>query len=202
MDRRACWILISLAWGACDDRPPPDPAATAEAIDAAPTEATPSCDPTATLGRAVFVVPGDVAISSCSPPRQHVHLGGRFTSGDTSYGVLVWLYSGRGVFRDGLATGTYDLAAETDPNECGLCIFLGRGAGDSGETSQSYFARGGAATLTSVLGRLTGTIDNVDFAPVQHDRGSTSWHEVDTTCHLQLENGSFDAEVWDDLVDC
>jgi len=98
-----------------------------------------------------------------------------------------------GVFTGGLAPGTYAIAgAELNYATCGLCVLiLGDVALAGGTVSQYFFATGGTVTLTSIAGRLTGSLENVTFTNVTIDPATNQSTPLGT-CSVTLGGASFD----------
>ncbi|HCF58802.1 MAG TPA: hypothetical protein DFS52_12535 [Myxococcales bacterium] len=120
---------------------------------------------------------------------------GNFAYNDDRDVIILELNEGRGAFPGKLATGTYTLTgADLNYETCGLCVLLVADYGDQGPT---YFATGGSVTLTSVEGRLTGTLEGITFDHVTIDETTHVSTKVDDGCSSWLERMSFDDELFE-----
>jgi hypothetical protein len=120
---------------------------------------------------------------------------GNFAYNDDRDVVILELNEGRGAFSGRLAPGTYELAgADLNYETCGLCVLLVADYADQGPT---YFATGGTVTLTSVEGRLAGTLEGITFDHVTIDERTHVSTKVDDGCRARLERMSFDDVLYE-----
>jgi hypothetical protein len=104
---------------------------------------------------------------------------------------VVDLWEGYGVFASGYRTGTFTLGgADAVWESCGLCIRI-EADYDGGPTfNDHYMGQTGSVTLTSVNGRLTGSITNVTFRHITVS-GETSSNHPDG-CTTTITSATFD----------
>jgi hypothetical protein len=77
------------------------------------------------------------------------------------------LVAGRGVFIDGLVTGTFGInGAQLDNDSCALCLVVLADVDGAGTPKEIYFAEDGVIQLDSVSGQLTGSLTDVSFQHV------------------------------------
>lgn len=104
------------------------------------------------------------------------------------------LWGGYGVFTDGFAPGKYAIAGdELQFFTCGLCAFINTDRVDDDNYTDDYFATGGTIELTSVAGRMTGTLTNVTFEHVTIADSMTA--PVGDGCESEVVAGTFDAAI-------
>ena len=112
--------------------------------------------------------------------------------------IVIELYAGWGVFTAGLRPGTFPLTgAELSYQTCGACVFVEADISAEGNVGQEYFATGGTLTLTSVSGRLTGSLSNVTFQHVLFDGKTGQMNPVGDGCQTSIGGLSFDAPIQD-----
>jgi hypothetical protein len=91
--------------------------------------------------------------------------------------LSIYLISGRGVFKEGLATGVYDLAQdEPQSDTCGACIWLRYpDTGDPDLPVERYWVTSGTLTITDlgfskkngvVPYHMTGSLSNAGFVHI------------------------------------
>jgi hypothetical protein len=106
------------------------------------------------------------------------------------------LYEGFGAFEDGqIVTGTFPITGDdTAYSTCGACVMIGADVTDSG-ADDWYVAGGGVLNLTSISGRLTGSMSNVTFYRVLTD--ASGWPSDARTfdCEARIPSASFDVEL-------
>jgi len=110
---------------------------------------------------------------------------------------VLWieLYSGYGVFQNGIKPGTYELSgAELAYDSCGLCVTITADYDmGSGAWQQDYMATGGTVTITEVTPRFIGTLSNVTFtnANIDYQGGGTT--ELLDDCASSMNAATYDA---------
>jgi hypothetical protein len=99
------------------------------------------------------------------------------------------LWDDTGVFTGGkVKTGSFQIAGDdTTDADCGACIYLEAAATADGPTLE-YIAQSGTLTLTSVSGRLTGSISDVVLQGYDDDAAGTRRPE----CTTRIASASFD----------
>jgi len=106
------------------------------------------------------------------------------TDGNTRDALFVQLKGGKGAFAAGdPVPGTYPITgADADYATCGVCVtIIGDIIAGQGPT-QFYFATGGAVTITSASGRLTGSVSNLDLGEL--DLGTSALVPGGCTSHV------------------
>jgi hypothetical protein len=105
--------------------------------------------------------------------------------------VQVTLVNGQGVFSAGVETGTYPLQGnELAFDTCGACVGLWSRS-DTAALAECYFATGGTLVLSSVEGRLTGSLEDASFAQID-----CSTQAATGTCSSTLEGLAFDEPIF------
>jgi hypothetical protein len=114
--------------------------------------------------------------------------------GDYLYLDLYELY---GAFDGGdIKTGTFPLTGDDAAySTCGACVYLGAKVDADGNVDDYYFARSGLLNLTSVTGRLTGSIQNVMFYRVKTDADGFPSDDATFDCESKIMNATFDTEI-------
>lgn len=107
------------------------------------------------------------------------------------------LYGDEGtLFEGAVETGSYELTGEqTDYATCALCVLLYSDNDDANDTGGAiYMPTSGTLTLTSVEGRLTGSLTNVTLVEVEigEDFATTP---VAGGCSTLITSASFDTEI-------
>ena len=107
------------------------------------------------------------------------------------------LYPGLGAFPNDLTTLTNHVISGDDLNygTCGLCLLLYGDVDDQGAQTASYFVTAGTVTLTSVAGRLTGTLKNATFQQVTINTDTFETTPVPGGCTTSITSLPFDAEI-------
>jgi hypothetical protein len=108
--------------------------------------------------------------------------------------LVIDLWDGYGAFSGGFRTGTFTLAgAETSWEECGVCVRVEADYDGGLSFTDHYMATGGTVNLTSINGRITGSITNVTFRHIVVNMGppETSMPHADG-CTSLISNGTFD----------
>ncbi len=114
--------------------------------------------------------------------------------------LLIGFWEGLGVFTNGFAPGTYDIAgAETDFAACGACIFVGADVDAQGNSAQLLMAQSGTLTITAIdpnpgQGRVTGSFSNVQLAEVEVSPDNVQT-VVPNGCTSSLTTFNFDLAV-------
>ncbi len=103
--------------------------------------------------------------------------------------VGIQLMPERGVFSNGIVTGTYVLQGEElDIDTCATCVSL---VVDTGAPPPDcYFATGGTLVLSSVQGRMIGHLDAASFVQVE----CSTWKSPGS-CTTSIEYLSFDEQI-------
>jgi len=127
------------------------------------------------------IVEWSTEIGAATPPERRVVLG---------------LYPGSGAFSAGpLRTGTFTLTgAEIQYATCGVCVTL-REFDAQGGTTARYMATAGTVTLSSISGRLTGTITNATFQHVNIDGSTFTSTPHPDGCATAIDNVAFDVMI-------
>ncbi len=103
------------------------------------------------------------------------------------------LYAGYGVFMNGFAPGTYQIAGdELQFATCGLCVFVNTDRDANGYVDD-YFATGGTVTITSINGTLAGTVSNLTFEHVTLAQNEST--PVGDGCVTALTGATFTAPL-------
>jgi hypothetical protein len=110
--------------------------------------------------------------------------------------LYIELYAGFGAFASGdIANGVYPLTDDDAAySTCGACVTLGAKVSDAGPAAY-YSARGGVLNLSSVSGRLTGTLQNVTLYRVTTDVEGNPTDQATLDCTSKITSASFDAEL-------
>jgi hypothetical protein len=123
---------------------------------------------------------------------------GPLETGTIADHLVVDLWNGYGVFADGFTTGTFDIAgAETRWEDCGLCVRVEADYDGGLEYDDHYMANGGIVTLTSVSGRLTGSLSNVTFRHITVTEDPVTSADHPDGCQTTVDSGSFDELLLD-----
>lgn len=100
-----------------------------------------------------------------------------------------------GPYENGFTTGPVQITGdETNYATCAACvlIYADRNVNDPDEIGQYYMAKSGTITLTSVEGRLTGTLSNVALDRVTID-ANNGWVSTPTgDCEATIASATFD----------
>jgi hypothetical protein len=108
--------------------------------------------------------------------------------------LVIDLWDGYGAFSGGFRTGSFTLSgAETSWEDCGVCVRVEADYDGGPSFTDHYMATGGTVNLTSVDGRITGTITNVTFRHIVVNMGppETSMPHADG-CMSLIVSGTFD----------
>jgi hypothetical protein len=119
-------------------------------------------------------------------------------NGNPADSLYIELYSGTGLFEEGIVEGTFQLTGdELSYETCSLCVGINVDYDtDNDDFAADYLATGGSVTLTSVEGNLTGTLNNVTFQHVEIDYGNDYvTTPVGDGCEASITSLSFDAEI-------
>jgi hypothetical protein len=116
------------------------------------------------------------------------------TPGDYLY---LDLYEMFGAFDGGdIKTGTFPITGDDAAySTCGACVMLGAQVDADGNVDDWYFARSGILNLTSVTGRLTGSLQNVMLYRVKTDVDGNPSDDATFDCETKIMSGSFDAPI-------
>jgi hypothetical protein len=100
------------------------------------------------------------------------------------------LYATKGVFADGIKTGTFTLEGD-DLNyaTCGLCIQIEDGEGNY------YFATGGTVELTSIADTLEARLSDVTFVEVTLDNDTWETTPVPDGCKTRIDSVSLSSPI-------
>jgi hypothetical protein len=126
----------------------------------------------------------------------NIFFEGELASGAQQDYLFIDLYEGYGAFEDSdIIAGTFPITGDdTAYSSCGACLMIAADVTSAG-VDDWYVAINGILNLTSVSGRLTGSISNVTFHRVlTHPEGGPS----DTStfdCESRIASASFDAEL-------
>jgi hypothetical protein len=104
--------------------------------------------------------------------------------------LSVALYAEYGVFAAGITAGTFELTgAEADVEDCGACVSI------TTQDGETYQANAGTLILTSVSGRLTGSLGNVAVRHVAPDETTFEWADAADGCSGRIAGLRFDQEL-------
>lgn len=104
------------------------------------------------------------------------------------------LWAGFGALADGIADGDYPIMGDDlQYSTCGICVFISSQRTDPEAYVDDYFATGGTLHLTSVMGNLTGSINDLTFEHVTVDSGRTI--PVGDGCVTAVAHATFTAPV-------
>lgn len=104
------------------------------------------------------------------------------------------LYADYGVFSNGLKTGTFSLSGEESSDAtCGACLQIYASA--SAEEGMFFMPTSGSLNLTSIAGRITGSLSNVSLVEVNVDEDTGETTPVSGGCTTQIVSASFDAPI-------
>ena len=117
--------------------------------------------------------------------------GGTGTSGDH---LVIDLWGGFGVFSGGFRTGTFTISgADSVWEECGLCVRVEADYSGGPNFTDHYMAESGTVELTSINGRLTGSISGVTFRHISVEAGPPERSMVHPDgCETMILSASFD----------
>jgi hypothetical protein len=103
--------------------------------------------------------------------------------------IEIGLWDGYGAFLDSpAAPADYPIGGDdADPSTCGLCIEV---TWKKGEVERRLFATGGAVSIESVDGRLTGSADSLSFEEFDADD-----QEVTGGCRALVRHVAFDVAL-------
>jgi hypothetical protein len=156
---------------------------TAEAsygiVDAGPTQT------------AVYYEPDDAGDQAAYDFQEQLNNNPEFDYVDLS------LYSGYGVFTNGIDAGTYTISGqELQYSTCGLCLVVFTDTDINGNPTDSYLATGGTVTLTSLQPTFAGSITNATFEHVNIDQNNNST-PVGDGCYSAITTLDFSTSVTD-----
>jgi hypothetical protein len=110
--------------------------------------------------------------------------------------VKVELLAGGDPFPDGLKPGTYTIGErEAQYATCNLCVRVLTNVDSSGNIVDNYLATSGEVTLTSVQGRITGSLRAVRFTHVSILTSSPWTSTPINDCSSALLSADFDAAI-------
>ena len=78
---------------------------------------------------------------------------------------------------------------------CGACVTVGAKVTAAGDVGAYYSARSGVLNLTSVSGRITGTLQNVMLYRVLTDADGNPSDMATFDCESRIASASFDTEL-------
>jgi hypothetical protein len=108
----------------------------------------------------------------------------------------VALFEGHGVFKSGLAPGTFALTGdELNFETCGLCVLVYENIEADTSYRGVYMATSGTVTLTSVTGTLAGTAANLKFQHVNIDQTSTVSTPDPDNCRSAVDAVTFNVRI-------
>ncbi len=107
------------------------------------------------------------------------------------------LYEGQGVLQNGIKAGSYEIKGdETQYATCGLCVLvLGDLDRQKAAVAQTFMAQSGTVTLTSVEGRLIGSLENVVFLAVAIKETTNESPIQPAGCTSRLSSATFDGDI-------
>jgi hypothetical protein len=170
--------LLCLA--ACSDSPstPPDATLAPDAYDTARCLITGDYGDLGSLTGTAGTMGGITATITleAGPPR------------DTFFLKMV---SGKGVFTNGIAPGTYSIAGvDAQYNNCGLCVHIIADINPGSGPTKFYFASSGSVTLTSTTSPITGSAQDLQFVETDINSGQP----VAGGCRGSIDAISFTAQ--------
>lgn len=189
--------LLLLGFVACGD----DGDALTAVVDAARIDAAIDAPAVCTVGP-TFSDRGALVPSLCiederdpkDPADSVIVLRAPLEAGSPFDELELQLWSGYGVFTNGFAPGKYAISGdELQFFTCGLCAFINSDRVDDNNYTDDYFATGGTIELTSVAGRMTGTLTNVKFEHVSIVDSMTA--PIGDGCESEVVAGTFDAAI-------
>ena len=105
------------------------------------------------------------------------------------------LYTGFGVFKNGIKAGTYTLSGdELNYATCGLCVLIYTDV-SGGTPTDTYLATGGTVTISTLQPTLTGTLSNVTFTHVDINSSTFQSMPVGDGCNSSISSLSISAPV-------
>jgi hypothetical protein len=145
---------------------------------------------------AVGAVPGQAEYSDPTDPTAGLGWFGPLNQATPPDYVAVQLYGGFGVFPTTITTGTFQLTGnELNFATCGVCVLVWADISSQGQPAQEYLATGGSVTLTSVTGRITGTLTNVTFEHVTINPSTYESTPLGDGCESKIGSLSFDSPI-------
>lgn len=111
--------------------------------------------------------------------------------------LYIDLYEQYGAFEGGdIATGNFAIAGDdTRYSSCGACIMIGADVTADGDVDDWYVAGGGVLNLTSVTGRLTGSLQNVTLHRFITDADGNASDTPTYDCMTRIPSLSFDTPL-------
>ena len=128
----------------------------------------------------------------------HMYFTGGLTTDTPPDELSIDLWEKFGGFGSGdIKTGSYTLTGEDAAfSTCGTCVYLATDSDATNGPAGYYFAQGGVLNLTSVTGRLTGTLTNVTFVKVGVDPDGFPLDEpAPGNCTSTIASASFDSVI-------
>jgi hypothetical protein len=110
--------------------------------------------------------------------------------------LYIELYEQFGAFAGtDIKTGTFMLIEDDAAySSCGACVTIGAKVSDAGPEAY-YSARGGTLTLTSVTGRLKGSLTDVMLSRVLTNEDGNPSDTPTYDCNTQIVSATFDTEL-------
>jgi hypothetical protein len=183
-----CAILsLSLLFPACSSSSNPEP--SAPGVDAGAGVPTPDaavvepakCSPNTSFGDLGMVGMG--AFNAMDGMDAYIYLVHADIKGTDDLLVELWAEAGS-VFAAGIKTGTFPLTGnEATYDTCGACVMI-----ESAELD--YIATGGTLKLTSIAGKLTGSLENVTLEGFEYDNADNLVARPD--CMATIARATFD----------
>lgn len=126
----------------------------------------------------------------------NMYFGARLDATEPEDYLYFELYAQYGAFAGGdITTGTFPLAEDDAAySSCGACVMVGADVTDGG-VGNWYFASAGTLTLTSVTGRLSGSLSNVTLKRVIKDADGYPSDTPTFDCFTKIPSASFDVEI-------
>lgn len=127
----------------------------------------------------------------------HMYFTGELNTETAPDELWIDLWAQYGGFGSGdIKTGTYTIDGDEKAfSTCGICVYVAAQVDADNGPSAYYWAQGGVVTLTSVMGKLTGTLTNITLAQVGIDPDGFPLDEVEGNCASKIDSASFDVDI-------
>jgi len=187
-------VLTTLALAACsgsDETAPEDPGVLPDAGEETIDDVPDNCDLPSTLeSPALSNMEAIYGNQPGSMGARQVHRMFAAIDGTETGLLQVELWDDRGVFAGAIGTtGTFTIeGAETDPDTCGVCVFL-IGEHLSDGSVATFLAQSGTVTIDQLSGTMSGSVADLTFTEVG------LYNEALGACDASLDGASFSAPI-------